>query len=60
MVIERTFLWRGMGNTLVTSMQQLDYMVAMTLLMFYLVLSLVGNLVIDLLYGVVDPRVKLS
>lgn len=59
-VIERTFLWRGMGNTLVTSMQQLDYMVAMTLLMFYLVLSLVGNLVIDLLYGVVDPRVKLS
>ena len=60
LVTEQTFLLNGMGATMINSLKQLDYSMAMALLMFYLVLALVGNLIIDLLYGVFDPRVKLS
>lgn len=28
--------------------------------MFYIIISLVGNLIIDLIYGLVDPRVRVN
>lgn len=59
-VLEQTFIWPGMGQMEITAIRQLDYSVALALMMFYVILSLVGNLIIDLLYGVADPRVRLS
>ncbi len=59
-VIESTFLYNGMGQVLITSLRQQDFAVVLTMNMFYVLLSLVGNLVMDLSYMLVDPRVKLS
>lgn len=59
-VTESIFLYNGMGKMMISGLNQLDYSVVMAMQMFYVVLALVGNLVMDLLYAVVDPRVKLS
>ncbi len=58
--IEAIFLWNGLGNLLYQSLLRQDYSVVMTMNMFYTVLALFGNLLMDLGYGLVDPRVKLS
>lgn len=59
-VIEGTFLLPGMGQLLISSLRQLDYAVVLTMNMFYILLALIGNLIMDLVYMLVDPRVKLS
>lgn len=59
-VIERTFLWNGMGKVIIDALNQQDFSVSLAMVMFYLVLALVGNLLMDLSYGLADPRVKLD
>jgi len=59
-VIERTFLWNGMGKVIIDALNQQDFAVSLAMVMFYLVLSLIGNLLMDLSYGFADPRVKLD
>lgn len=59
-VIESVFLWNGIGRTLYNSLRQQDFAVVLAMQIFYVVLTLVGNLIMDLTYGLVDPRVKLS
>ncbi|MFI3206320.1 MAG: ABC transporter permease [Clostridia bacterium] len=59
-VIESIFNWNGMGELLVTSLRQQDFAVAMAIQIFFVLLVLVGNLVMDLGYCLVDPRVKLD
>ena len=59
-MIERIFSWNGMGNLYVSSILLFDYSVALALGMFYVLIGLAGNLIIDLLYTVVDPRIRLS
>ncbi|MDD3822532.1 MAG: ABC transporter permease [Sphaerochaetaceae bacterium] len=59
-VIERTFLWNGMGKVIIDALNQQDFAVSLAMVMFYLVLSLIGNLVMDLSYGLADPRVRLE
>jgi peptide/nickel transport system permease protein len=59
-VIERIFTWNGMGELLISSITRFDYAVVLTLEMFYVLIGLAGNLIIDMLYTVVDPRIRLS
>ncbi len=59
-VIERTFLWNGMGKVIIDALNQQDFAVSLAMVMFYLILSLIGNLLMDLSYGFADPRVKLD
>lgn len=59
-VIEGTFIWPGMGQLLINSLRQMDFAVVLTMNMFYILLALLGNLIMDLSYMLVDPRVKLS
>lgn len=59
-VIESVFLWNGIGKVLIDSLKQQDFALVLTMNMFYVLLSLLGNLVMDLAYMAVDPRVKLS
>jgi len=60
LMIERIFLWNGMGNLFISSIQSFDYAVALALEMFYVLIALVGNLIIDMAYTVVDPRIRFS
>lgn len=60
LVVENVFGYRGMGQVTVFSLQNSDYSVAMACVMFYAILTVLGNLIADILYGVLDPRVRLD
>ena len=59
-VIEQMFALNGMGDLMISSLRTADFDVIMLLQMFYVMLSLMGNLIIDIVYGLVDPRVRVS
>ncbi|MFB0846072.1 oligopeptide ABC transporter permease [Paenibacillus oleatilyticus] len=58
-ITETLFVYPGMGELFVSSISSRDYSVVMTITMFASVMTLIGNLVSDLLYGYVDPRIRL-
>ena len=60
LVIEDMFALNGMGKLMITSLRTADYEVVMFMQMFYVGMSLLGNLIIDLVYGLVDPRVRVN
>jgi peptide/nickel transport system permease protein len=55
---ETVFNWPGMGTALLTSVIQKDYNVAMVILMLLAVVTLIANLITDLAYALVDPRIR--
>jgi len=59
-MIERIFLWNGMGNLFISSVMQFDYAVVLAVGMFYVFIGLIGNLLIDIIYTFVDPRIRLT
>jgi peptide/nickel transport system permease protein len=59
-VTETIFAWPGMGKLIIDSIAVLDRPVIVAYLMVIVVMFIVINLVVDLLYSVLDPRVRLS
>jgi len=59
-VIERIFGIPGLGSHFVTSINNRDYTVIMGTTVFYSIVLLTLILLVDLAYGIVDPRIKLS
>ncbi len=59
-LIETVFAWPGIGRLGFEAVTQRDYPVILGLLIFTGLLTIVGNLLADLTYSVVDPRVKLE
>ncbi|HEY4601805.1 MAG TPA: ABC transporter permease [Cerasibacillus sp.] len=59
-VIEKIFGIPGLGNEFVVSVTNRDYTVIMGTTVFFSVLLLVSILVVDLIYGLVDPRIKVT
>lgn len=57
-VIEQMFSIPGMGRQFVESINNRDYTVILGLTIFDAALLIVFNLIVDLLYAVVDPRIK--
>ena len=60
LVVEKIFNLPGLGKFFVISALQRDYTVVMGMVIFYAGLILVLNLLADLLYAILDPRVRLS
>ena len=60
LITETLFGIRGIGYASYTSMTQADIPFVMFYLAFISILTLLGNLISDLLYAAVDPRVRLS
>ncbi len=60
MITESVFDLTGIGNYALTAMTQGDIPVIMTYNMFLATLAVMGVLLADLMYGIVDPRVKLA
>jgi peptide/nickel transport system permease protein len=58
-VTETVFAWPGMGKLLIDSIQLLDRPVVVAYLVITVVMFVVINLVVDVLYSVLDPRVRL-
>ena len=60
LVIERVFSWPGMGQLVFNAALQRDYPMVLGGVMFFAILVIIGNLLSDIFYGLVDPRVRLS
>ena len=56
--VEYVFAWPGMGKLMVDSILTRDYPVVLAGTFIFGALVVVGNLLADLLYGVVDPRIR--
>jgi peptide/nickel transport system permease protein len=59
-VTESVFAWPGMGKLLVDSINFLDRPVIVAYLLVIVTLFIVINLVVDLVYSALDPRVRLQ
>jgi peptide/nickel transport system permease protein len=59
-VTETVFAWPGMGKLLIDSIQRLDRPVIVAYLVITVLMFVVINLVVDLLYSALDPRVRLK
>ena len=57
-VTEQVFSWPGMGQLMVTSILARDYPVIMGITVVVSLFVLIGNLLVDLLYGLLDPRIR--
>lgn len=59
-ITETIFTYPGIGQLFLNSVTNHDYPVLMTLTMMFSTLTIIGNLVADILYAVVDPRIRLD
>lgn len=57
-VVEQIFAIPGIGNQFVTSIQNLDYTMTLGLTVFFGVFVVTANFIVDLIYGIVDPRIR--
>ena len=60
LVIENIFALNGLGKIYYDALQGNDNEIILALQMFYISISLFGNLLIDIVYGFVDPRVRVN
>lgn len=56
--IEYIFGWKGIGKVTVDSLERYDFPVVMGAVLVVSIFFVIINLIVDLLYGVLDPRVK--
>lgn len=59
-LIEVVFGLNGMGRLTVDAINQRDWPVVQTVILFIVVITLTINLLLDLVYGTLDPRIKFS
>ena len=59
-VVEQIFAVPGIGAFFVTSVQSLDYTMTLGLTVFFGVFVVAANFIIDLIYGLVDPRIRIA
>ncbi|MEK4230134.1 ABC transporter permease [Solibacillus sp. FSL H8-0538] len=59
-IIEQIFAIPGLGRHFVTSITNRDYTVIMGTTVFYSIILLVAVFIVDILYSVIDPRIKLK
>lgn len=57
-ITESIFGWPGMGQLGMTAIFSYDYPLIMAITMLSSIILILGNLVSDILYGIVDPRIK--
>lgn len=56
--VETIFSWPGMGRLMINAIEGRDYPLVMAASFFFAAMVVIGNLVADLLYAVVDPRIR--
>ncbi len=59
-IVERIFSWPGMGRLAIDAVFQRDFPLVMATVMISAVLVILGNLLSDVLYVAVDPRIRLN
>lgn len=59
-IVETIFAWPGIGRLLTTALTQRDFFLVQAIVLMMSVAVVIANLLVDLLYAWVDPRVRLS
>jgi peptide/nickel transport system permease protein len=59
-ITESIFAWAGLGQLFLSSLENRDYPTIMAMLLLITAAVIVANLIADILYGVVDPRIRYS
>ncbi|KKO54375.1 ABC transporter permease [Paenibacillus sp. DMB20] len=59
-ILEKVFVWPGIGQVYLESISMRDYPFMLGFTIFLAVLTLIGNLISDVLYGTADPRIRLK
>ncbi len=59
-VVETIFAIPGLGRYFVTAMQNLDYTLVMGMTIFFGAFLILMNFLVDVAYGLIDPRIRLS
>jgi peptide/nickel transport system permease protein len=57
-LVETVFSWPGMGRLMFEGILRRDYPLIMGILIFSSVMVIIANLLTDILYGVLDPRIR--
>ncbi len=57
-ITEAIFAWPGMGRLAIDALQDRDYTLVMATFLFFAVLTLLGNLLADVAYAALDPRIR--
>lgn len=60
LILENVFSLNGMGRLYIQALNANDSELCLAIQMFYTIIALVGNLITDLIYGVVDPRIRVN
>ncbi len=60
LMFEQIFGINGMGRMMISALRTSDFDVVILLQLFYVLIALLGNLIIDIVYGLVDPRVRVD
>ena len=58
-VVETVFALPGLGQLFIESVNRVDYQVVQAIVMVLSILVVVGNLLTDLIYGFIDPRIRI-
>jgi oligopeptide transport system permease protein len=59
-IIESIYAIPGMGRYYVSGINDLDYSMILGMTVFYGVFLVVANFIVDIVYGLVDPRIRIS
>lgn len=59
-VVEQIFAIPGIGSYFVTSIQSLDYTMVLGLTVFFGIFVVAANFIVDLIYGLADPRIRVT
>ena len=59
-VVESVFSWPGVGRLLITAVSNRDLAVVQTILLLVAATMVLSNLIVDLLYGALDPRLRVA
>jgi peptide/nickel transport system permease protein len=59
-VVESVFAWPGLGRLIIRAVEQRDYTVVQAALLWLVLVFLLINLLTDILYAFLDPRIRLS
>ena len=60
LVVENIFAIPGMGGLMIQSINTSDHQVTLATLMFYSLISVLTILIVDLSYGIIDPRIRIG
>ena len=60
LIIEKIFAVPGVGNLYINSITGRDYPMFMMLTVFYTTIGLLANIIVDISYGFIDPRIRMG